>query len=163
MKNKILSELKDILLKNRFKISCGESCTGGLISSYLTDIDGASNFIDQNFVTYAPEAKQKFLNVKKKTIEKYTVVSKEEALEMAEGLLQYADISLSTTGYTGPSGGDEKNPVGTVYIGFGIKKDGKNITNAIKYNSKFKTRCEIKEDFAETALKELLKFLKNNV
>lgn len=161
--DEVFQNLKDILLKNNLKLSVAESCTGGLISSYLTDIDGASSFIEQNFVTYAPFAKVKFLNVNPKTIEKYTVVSKEVALEMAEGLLQYADISLSTTGYTGPSGGDEKNPVGTVYIGFGIKKDGKNITNAIKYNSKFKTRCEIKEDFAETALKELLKFLKNNV
>ncbi len=167
MKDKILSELKEILIKNNLKLSAGESCTGGLISSYLTDIDGSSNFIEQNFVTYAPKAKEKFLNVKKETIDKYSVVSKEVALEMAEGLLEYADASISTTGYSGPTGGDAKNPVGTVFIGVGLKKKGEDggkiITNSIRYVSKLKNRCEIKEDFANAALKELLSFLKQNV
>jgi len=163
MKDRILNDIKNILLENNFKLSSGESCTGGLISSYLTDIDGASNFIEQNFVTYAPKAKHKFLKVKNETIKKYTVVSKEVALEMAQGLLEYADVSVSTTGYAGPSGGDDKNPVGTVYIGLGLKKDGKIITDSTKFLSKYKTRCEIKEDFANTALKELLSFLKKHV
>ncbi len=163
MKDKILNDLKDILIKNNLKLSSGESCTGGLISSYLTDINGSSNFIEQNFVTYAPEAKHKFLNVKNDTIKKYSVVSKEVALEMAEGLLKYADVSVSTTGYAGPLGGDDKNPVGSVFIGLGLKKDGKILTDVIRYVSKSKTRCKIKEDFANTALKELLSFLKKNV
>ncbi len=163
MKNKILNDLKNILIKNNLKLSSGESCTGGLISSYLTDIDGASNFIEQNFVTYAPKAKQRFLNVKKETIEKHSVVSKEVALQMAEGLLEYADVSISTTGYSGPTGGDDKNPVGTVFIGVGLKKDGKIITDFIRYVSKFNTRCEIKEDFATAALEQLLSFLKKHV
>lgn len=163
MKDKILNDLKNILIKNNLKLSSGESCTGGLISSYLTDIDGASNFIEQSFVTYAPEAKQKFLGVKKETIEKYSVVSKEVALEMAEGLLKFADVSISTTGYAGPLGGDNKNPVGTVFIGVGLKKEGQIITDFTRYVSNFKTRCEIKEDFANTALEELLSFLKEHV
>lgn len=155
--------LKEILIKNNLKISAGESCTGGLISSYLTDIDGASNFLEQGFVTYSPEAKQKFLKIKKKTIDKFGVVSKEVAEEMAEGLLQYADIGISTTGYAGPSGGDEKNPLGSVYIGFGLKKSVKNIVKSVKFISIYKKRCEIKEDFAKTALKELLAFLNENI
>ena len=73
---KVLYKLKDILLKNNLKLSTAESCTGGLISSFLTDVDGASQFIEQNFVTYAPFAKERFLNVKHNTIEKYGVVSK---------------------------------------------------------------------------------------
>ena len=50
-KYQVLSEIKEILIKNNLSLSSAESCTGGLISSYLTDIDGASKFIYQNFVT----------------------------------------------------------------------------------------------------------------
>ena len=56
-KYEILSEIKEALIKNNLSLSSAESCTGGLISSYLTDIDGASNFIFQNFVTYSNIAK----------------------------------------------------------------------------------------------------------
>lgn len=160
-----LNSLKEILTKNNIKLSTAESCTGGLISSFLTDIDGASNFIEQCFVTYSPEAKQRFLGVKKETIEKYGVVSKEVAKEMAEGLFQYADATVSTTGFAGASD-DIKNPIGTVYIGLGLKKTntGKNsctkIVKFVKFNSKFKDRKEIKKDFAKKALEELLAFLK---
>lgn len=155
--DQIYQDLKNILIENNLKLSTAESCTGGLISSYLTDIDGASSFVEQNFVTYAPAAKIKFLNVSPKTIKKHTVVSKEVAYEMAEGLFQYADCSISTTGYAGASD-DKNNPMGTVYIGFGIKS--KNIIKTIKYTSKYKTRKEIKKDFAKTAIKEFLNFLK---
>lgn len=158
--DEVFQNLKDILLKNNLKLSVAESCTGGLISSYLTDIDGASSFIEQNFVTYAPFAKVKFLNVNPKTIEKYTVVSKETAYEMAEGLFQYADCSISTTGYAGASD-DKNNPMGTVYIGFGLKNG--NIIKTIRHVSKFKTRIEIKKDFAKTAIKEFLIFLNENL
>ncbi len=154
--NDVLYKIKEILLKNNLKLSTAESCTGGLISSYLTDIDGASNFIEQNFVTYAPSAKIKFLGVNPETIKKYTVVSKETAYEMAKGLFQYSDCTISTTGYAGASE-DKHNPTGTVYIGLGHKKE--NIIKTVKYVSKFKTRCEIKKDFTEAALKEFLSFL----
>lgn len=156
---KILYKLKDILLKNNLKLSSAESCTGGLISSFLTDVDGASQFIEQNFVTYAPFAKERFLNVKHNTIEKYGVVSKETAYEMASGLFQYADCTIATTGYAGVSD-DENNPMGTVYIGLGIKKG--NIVKTVKYNSRFKTRKAIKKDFAQTAVKELLSLLEKH-
>lgn len=155
-----LYKIKDILLKNNLKLSTAESCTGGLISSYLTDIDGASNFIEQNFVTYAPSAKEKFLNVNSETIKNYGVVSKETAYEMTEGLFQYADCAIATTGYAGTSD-DINNPAGTVYIGLGIKNG--NIIKTVKYNSKFKERCTIKQDFAKTALKEFLIFLNDNI
>lgn len=154
-----LNELKEILIQNNLTVSIAESCTGGLISSYLTDISGASDFVNINFVTYAVEEKIRFLNVKKETVEKYTVVSEEVALEMAKGLFKYAPVTLSTTGYSGPTGGDDKNPVGTVYIGLRYK----NKMKAVEFHSKFKTRKEIKKDFAEKAIKELLQFLKTVV
>ena len=62
-KFEILGQIKEILIKNNLSLATAESCTGGLVSSYLTDIDGSSKFIFQNFVTYSNEAKEKFLNV----------------------------------------------------------------------------------------------------
>ena len=121
-KYKTLSEIKEILIKNKLSLSSAESCTGGLISSYLTDIDGASNFIFQNFVTYSNEAKEKFLGVSKETLEKYGAVSEQTAHEMANGLLKYTDCSIATTGILGPSGGSKEKPIGLVYIGLGCKE-----------------------------------------
>ena len=60
--NKI-EQIKEILTERGLKLSCGESCTGGLISSTLTDVDGSSNFVEINFVTYSPYAKERFLNI----------------------------------------------------------------------------------------------------
>lgn len=152
-----LKSIKNFLTENNLTISTGESCTGGLICSYLTDIDGASNFIEQCFVTYAPQAKERFLHVNPKTIEKYTVVSKEVAHEMAQGLLDYADVSVATTGYASPP--EDKTLAGLVFIGLGLRKRDKVIIKTVQYQSKLNQRTETKKDFATAALKELLKFL----
>lgn len=154
-----LEEIKNILVKNNLKLSVGESCTGGLISSYLTDIDGASNFIEINFVTYAESAKIKFLSVSKNIIEKYGVVSSETAYAMASGLLKYSDVSISTTGYASSNNGDKNNSKGTVYFGFGYKDKIK----TYKFLSDKKERIEIKKDMAEYILFEFLNFLKENL
>lgn len=158
-KEEILTNLKNILIKHKLSLSSAESCTGGLISSYLTDIDGASNFIFQNFVTYSNEAKTKFLNVLPKTLEKYGAVSEQTAYEMSLGLLRYTDCSIATTGILGPSGGSKEKPIGLVYISLGFK----NKIKVIKYISKkapTNNRYEIKVDIVEYALFGLLNFLK---
>ena len=158
-KNQLLSELKKILIENNLTLSSAESCTGGLISSYLTDIDGASAFIFQNFVTYSNAAKTKFLGVSPLTLETYGAVSMQTAREMSEGLLKYATCSIATTGILGPTGGTKEKPVGLVYIGLGFKDKIK----VIKYVSDKKSRYEIKVDIVETALKEFLNFIKSEV
>lgn len=160
---KFLISLKEIFIKNNLTVSTGESCTGGLISSFLTDIDGASDFIQQCFVTYSPKAKQRFLNVNPKTIEQYGVVSSEVAQQMTCGLLDYADIGIATTGYAAPNSGDENNKGGCVYIGLGFNKKGNKIIRTFKYQSPCKTRVDIKKDFAKKAFEELIIFLKNNI
>ena len=88
-----------ILIKNNWTLAVAESCTGGLVSSLLTDISGSSNYININFVTYANEAKRKALGVKKSTLKKYGAVSKKTAKEMALGALKAAkaDIAVATT------------------------------------------------------------------
>ena len=161
-KQEILEELKEILIKHNLSLSSAESCTGGLVSSYLTDISGASNFIFQNFVTYSNDAKMKFLNVKKETLEAFGAVSSQTAYEMSEGLMNYADCSVATTGILGPTGGSKEKPVGLCYISVGLK--GK--IKVIKYlSSKASTlqRYEIKKDIAKYAIEQLLIFLKNEI
>lgn len=158
-KYQLLAQIKEILIKNNLTLSSAESCTGGLISSYLTDIDGASAFILQNFVTYSNAAKEKFLNVSKETLEKYGAVSSQVAHEMSCGLLRYTDCSVATTGILGPTGGTKEKPVGLVYISFGFKDKVK----VIKYISPKKQRYEIKVDIVEYALSQLLEFLKENI
>lgn len=158
-KFELLSQIKEILIKNNLTLSSAESCTGGLISSYLTDIDGASAFIFQNFVTYSNNAKEKFLNVSNKTLEKFGAVSEQTAREMTLGLLNYSTCSIATTGILGPTGGSKEKPVGLVYIGLGYK----NKIKVIKYISKKTTRYDIKVDIVEVALNELLNFLKSEV
>ena len=155
-KYSLLSEIKETLIKNKLSLSTAESCTGGLISSYLTDIDGASNFIFQNLITYSNAAKNKFLEVSNETLEKYGAVSQQTAYEMAKGLLNYADCAIATTGILGPTGGSKEKPIGLVYIGLGYK----NKIKVVKYISSKTARYEIKVDIVETALGEFLNFIK---
>lgn len=165
-KQELLENLKQILIENNLTLSSAESCTGGLISSYLTDISGSSAFIFQNFVTYSNEAKMKYLGVKKENLEKYGAVSEAVAFDMSKGLLKLTDCSIATTGILGPTGGTEEKPVGLVYISVGYKdKDGDKI-KVIKYISKKAStndRHKIKKDIVKKALFELLNFLKNTL
>lgn len=110
-------KIADFLIKNGLTIATTESCTGGLLSSKLTDVSGSSAFIHLNLVTYANEAKHRLLGVKNETLENLGAVSEECALEMAEGLykLTRADICVSTTGIAGPTGGSAEKPVGLMY------------------------------------------------
>ncbi|MDB2334762.1 CinA family protein [Planktomarina temperata] len=97
------------------KITCAESCTGGMISAALTDIAGSSAIFEQGFVTYSNGAKQKMLGVRHKTLVDYGAVSEHVAREMAEGALRQsqADIAISVSGIAGP-GGSEFKPEGRV-------------------------------------------------
>jgi len=161
-KEKVLKEIKEDLIKNNLILSCAESCTGGLISSYLTDISGASGFIFQNFVTYSNDAKNKFLDVSLDTLNKYGAVSEQTAFEMGLGLLKYADVGLATTGILGPTGGSKEKPVGLVYIAVSFK--GKVfVSKYISCESHSNDRCKIKIDIVQKAIEILLNFLKNTL
>ena len=86
--------------KNEF-VSTAESITGGLVASSIVDIAGASDVLKEAYVCYANEVKNKLLNVSYETIDKYDVVSREVAEEMAKGLRARtnSDLCLATTGY----------------------------------------------------------------
>lgn len=152
-------KIANLLKRNALKLAIAESCTGGLISSRMTDLSGSSVYIWQNFVTYANEAKVWILGVERNTIEKYGVVSSQVAIEMVSGLLKRynCSIALSTTGIAGPLGATDDKPVGLVYIGIADEKHKKSYryeANPLLY------RRIMKYAFSNKALDCLLEFLK---
>ena len=112
------AELLRVLRLRGLTLATAESCTGGLIAKRLTDVPGASDVFAGGVVTYQDKQKTTLLGVPPSLIAAHTVVSREVALSMAEGARARlgADVALATTGYAGPCGGTEKEPVGTVYV-----------------------------------------------
>jgi len=104
-------------------LATAESCTGGYLSSRLTDVSGSSKVYGHGFVTYANEAKQKHLGVSADLLELHGAVSEPVARAMAEGCLRVsgADHALSITGIAGPTGGTDEKPAGTVFVGLASK------------------------------------------
>lgn len=99
------------LVKKDFTISCAESCTGGMIISKLINVSGASNVINESYVTYSEEAKIKILGIKRSLIDKRGVASIEVAEAMAVGVskLSKSDVSIGVTGFAGSSSKDERD------------------------------------------------------
>ena len=126
MKRK-LAKIKKLCDEKNLKISIAESCTGGLLSSLITELPGCSSFFETSLVTYSNKSKMDFLGVKKNTISQYGAVSHQTAKAMVIGLISKTktDIAVSITGVAGPSGGTKKNPIGTVYFGIAIKNKNK--------------------------------------
>lgn len=154
-------QIANLLLHNAIKLATAESCTGGLISSRLTDMSGSSAYIFQNFVTYANSAKTQILGVNPDTIEKHGVVSDEVALEMATGLLEKYNCTLAvaTTGIAGPLGATDDKPIGLIHIAIAnekIKKAYRFEANPLLY------RRIMKYAFSNKAFDLLLEFLEEN-
>ncbi len=150
LKSDTPDKIGKILLRNAIKISTAESCTGGLISSRLTDVPGSSAYINANFVTYSNEAKKRILNVSHETLDKYGAVSAECAREMAQGLMQLtgSDIVLCTTGVAGPSS-SERKPVGLMFAACGY--NGNITVKEFRLNPDY-NRKNMKFMFSEEAL-----------
>ena len=155
----IENDLAKFLLENNLTISTAESCTGGLLSSRLTDVSGSSNFVKLNVVTYANEIKERVLGVTPKTLNTYGAVSEQCAREMVLGLkkLTNTDICVATTGIAGPTGGSDDKPVGLCYIGLLIKDK---LTIKKIQLSPTAPRTTIKNLFATCALELIFKSLK---
>ena len=150
-----LNKIAKILIENNLKISTTESCTGGLLSSKLTDISGSSAFITLNLITYSNEAKERMLNV---IFDKDGAVSENCSYQMAKGLstLTKSDICISTTGIAGPTGGTKDKPVGLMYSTIYTQKKYKTYKIQVESNL---SRTEIKERFTNEVLKNLYNFL----
>ena len=103
--------------KRDLTLATAESCTGGLLASVLTDVEGCSHAFDRGFVTYSEEAKIDLLGISSSLLAARGAVSSEVALAMAEGALARgsADLALSVTGFAGP--GADGDEAGLVYFG----------------------------------------------
>ena len=155
---KLSQKIVRLLTKKRLKISFAESCTGGLLSSTITQISGSSKVFTIGLVTYSNQSKVNTLKVAKNTIKKYGAVSYETCLSMVKNLnkISKTNISVSITGIAGPKGGSKKKPVGLVFIG--IKKGNKTLVK--KHLFKNKNRSSIQKVSVNKALNFILSVLK---
>ena len=146
------------LSKKKLKISFAESCTGGLLSSVITSVNGSSKVFNLGLVTYSNQSKIKVLKVSKKIIRKYGAASEQVCKAMAKNVssIGKTNMSVSVTGIAGPNGGTRKKPVGLVYIG--IKKGNKISVN--KYLFKNNGRSYIQKMAVNKALILILNTLK---
>ncbi|MBP3666597.1 MAG: competence/damage-inducible protein A [Clostridia bacterium] len=148
----IETALVRLLTDRGMTLATAESCTGGMLGQRLTAIPGASAVYTGGFITYTNEQKIVLLGVDPSTISAHTEVSAEAAAEMAQGARTRlgTDIGLSTTGYAGPGGGTDVNPVGTVYIGIATKDNV--VTHRLYFPNK--SRDYVREAAASRVLRE---------
>ena len=151
----LITRLKDLGLT----LATAESCTGGMMGQRLTSISGASAVFLGGFMTYQNEVKIKLVGVDPETIERVTEVSHEVARQMADGTREAlgCDVALSATGYAGPGGGTEENPVGTVYVGIATPRG----TTSLRLYYPNKSRQYIREAVATRAFIAALEAVKN--
>jgi len=141
-------------------VAVAESCTGGLVGSLLTDVPGASDYLDRSMVTYSYDAKLTALAVPREFLDREGAVSAPVARAMARGVRDAAgtDWGVATTGIAGPGGGDDDKPVGTVFVAVahgGVWGTGDSDATVERYEFDG-TRAEIKERIARRALSDLL-------
>ncbi len=153
-----MKSLIKVLTKKKLRISFAESCTGGLLSSTITSISGASKVFNLGIVTYSNQAKIKVLKINENIIKKYGAVSHECCSAMVNNLskISKANINVSVTGIAGPSGGTKQKPVGLVYIG--IKKGKKTLIK--KYLFRNKKRSSIQSATVQKTLDLVLQIIK---
>lgn len=138
-------------------IVIAESCTGGLLTSALTDTPGASSIVDSGFVTYSYASKTSMLSVKPETLLTHGAVSSEVALEMAQGALRAstASLAIAITGVAGPQDSESK-PAGTVW--FAIVGPSESVSELVEFGAI--GRDQVRKASVEHALSLLLRVLK---
>ena len=146
-----------LLKRKKLKISFAESCTGGLLSSAVTSVNGSSKIFSMGLVTYSNQAKTIILKVQKNIIKKYGAVSIQCCLAMVNNLgkISKSKICVSITGIAGPKGGSKPKPIGLVFIGIKIGK--KVIVN--KGNFKNKGRLFIQKQTVKKTFNLLMKLI----
>ncbi len=107
-----------ILREAGWTLALAESCTGGLVAHFVTEIPGSSKYFILGAVTYANRAKERLLAVSGEDLARFGAVSRKVAEAMARGVrdLAAADCVVGITGIAGPGGGTKRKPVGTVYL-----------------------------------------------
>jgi PncC family amidohydrolase len=144
-----------LLRKHGKTISIAESCTGGFISHRITNVPGSSNYYDCSVIAYSNQSKIDILHVSPETLKKFGAVSRQTAIEMAQGIKQISgsDLGLAVTGIAGPGGGTPEKPVGLVYICLASDEDV--VCEEFRFKGK---REEIKLQASEAALEMIKKY-----
>ncbi len=147
------------LIQRKWHISFAESCTGGLVAAGIVDVPDASKVFDLSFVTYANDAKIKYVDVSADTIAQYGVVSEPVAAQMAAGAAKAASaqVGVGITGVAGPSGGTAQKPVGMVCFGFFV--DGEIYTRTVQFGNM--GRSEVRQKSVDFVYDTLMEFLTN--
>ena len=145
-------------IQQQLRLGTAESCTGGLLSQWITAEPGSSQFFMGAIVSYSNTIKQNLLQVPPQIIEAHGAVSEACAIAMAQGALQAldCDVALSITGIAGPSGGTEDKPVGTVFYAV-ARHDGKQLCERKHF---YGQREEVRERSAHAACLLALKLLR---
>jgi PncC family amidohydrolase len=117
-------QLHDLCVEKKVSIATAESCTAGFLAAKITSIAGASSFFKGGIIAYQNDVKINLLGVSKSLIKEKTEVCAEVVQQMAQGVRNKfsADFSVATSGYAGPTGGSELNPIGTVFIAISSKE-----------------------------------------
>jgi nicotinamide-nucleotide amidase len=115
----------DLLRERKLTIAVAESCTGGLLSSRLTDVPGSSEYVERGVVCYSNRAKTELAGVPQALIAEHGAVSEPVARAMAEGIRSRAgtNIGIGVTGIAGPGGGTPEKPVGTVAVAVAVDEE----------------------------------------
>ena len=147
-----------LLKRKNLKISFAESCSGGLLSSAITSVNGSSKVFMMGLITYSNKTKTTVLKVHKNIIKKYGAVSIQCCLAMVNNIskISKSNVCISITGIAGPKGGSKQKPVGLVFIGIKIGK--KVIVN--RCNFKNKGRTFIQKQTVKKTLNLLIKLIR---
>ncbi|MBP3731281.1 MAG: CinA family protein [Mailhella sp.] len=119
---RLVAALAQVLLGSGLRCATAESCTGGLIGSFLTELPGSSEWYAGGVISYANSVKEDLLSVRKEDLEKDGAVSEAVVRQMALGACKAtgADAAMSVSGVAGPGGGTPEKPVGTVWLGWAL-------------------------------------------
>jgi nicotinamide-nucleotide amidase len=150
--------LAAILLKNHWRLTTAESCTGGLVAASLTNLAGSSEWFERGYVTYSNDAKSEDIGVEAHLIQDHGAVSEQVAKAMAIGAKQSSNsnIALSITGIAGPTGGSKEKPVGTVCFAWTLDND--QVFSETKLFSG--DRATVREQASQFAIQHLLELFK---
>ena len=153
--NVLGNRIVKLLKRKKLKIAIAESCTGGMLSSTLTQVSGSSKVFELGLVTYSNKSKNKILKVPNNIIQKYGAVSMRCCLSMVNNLskISKCDVNISITGIAGPKGGTKEKPIGLVYVG--IKKAKK--IKIKRFLFKNKKRPKVQQAAVKKALEMILK------
>ena len=149
------------LIRQKATLALAESCTGGLLASWITDVAGSSDYFQLGAVTYANAAKQAVLGVQSETLDRWGAVHPQTAREMAVGVRRLAGTTygLATSGIAGPTGGSDAKAVGSLCLGIA----GAQGADSFGYRFAFNDRLTNKRAFAATALNLLRIVLKDGM